>query len=94
MAFSITDSVVKLYSDINLNEGEALRLYARYAGSTNNGGYSLGVVPGQPGDGDHIEEICGLKFYVKPDDQWLVDEMKLDYDETEDIFYCELPALN
>ncbi|MDN4073307.1 iron-sulfur cluster biosynthesis family protein [Fictibacillus terranigra] len=94
MAFSLTDSVIRLYSEIDLNEGEALRLYARYAGSASNGGYALGISPAQPGDGDRIQEVSGLKFFVKPDDQWLVDDMKLDYDEGEDIFYCEFPALN
>jgi uncharacterized protein YneR len=93
VAFSITDSVVKLYSEIILNEGEAIRLFARYAGSTSNGGYSLGVLPAMPGDGDQIHEVSGLRFFVKPDDEWIIKEMKLDYDETEDVFFCDLPAL-
>lgn len=93
VAFSITDSVVKLYREIDLNEGEAIRLFARYAGSTSHGGYSVGVIPAMPGDGDQIHEVSGLTFFFRPDDEWILEEMKLDYDETEDIFYCDLPAL-
>ncbi|MGC4375730.1 iron-sulfur cluster biosynthesis family protein [Fictibacillus sp. Mic-4] len=93
MTFSMTESVIKLYKEIELNAGEALRLFVRYAGGTNNGGFSLGVSPDEPREGDYVQEMNGLRFIVRPDDQWLINNMKLDYDDKNDQFICEIPAL-
>jgi uncharacterized protein YneR len=94
VTFSITRPAVELYkNEMDLNSGDALKFFVRYAGSGDSGGFSLGVELGIPSKEDYIQEVEGILFYVKPDDQWLVDEMFLDYDEKSDQFTCYLPSI-
>ncbi|EIT86880.1 hypothetical protein A374_04879 [Fictibacillus macauensis ZFHKF-1] len=93
MAFSLSESVISLYRQIDFDEGEALQLFARYSGSPDHGGYAIGVQKGHPTDNDYIQEYEGLTVFVRPDDQWFVQDMMLDYDEQEDFFSFEFPAV-
>jgi uncharacterized protein YneR len=94
LTFSITSSAANLYKDIELDAREGLRLFVKYAGSGDSGGFSLGVAPAVPDKDDFIKEVEGLRFFVRSDDKWFIENMKLDYDEKTDHFLCELPTLN
>ncbi|MBH0155986.1 hypothetical protein IHV10_06360 [Fictibacillus sp. 5RED26] len=93
MTFSITSAAANLYKDIALEASEALRLFVKYAGSGDSGGFSLGVTADVPEENDYIQEIEGLRFFVRNEDKWFVENMKLDYDENTDHFSCHLPGL-
>jgi uncharacterized protein YneR len=94
LTFSITSAAANLYKDIELGAKEGLRLFVKYAGSGDSGGFSLGVAPAVPDENDFVQEVEGLRFFVKSDDKWFVNNMKLDYDENTDYFSCVLPELN
>jgi uncharacterized protein YneR len=93
LTFSITSAAANLYKDIALEASEALRLFVKYAGSGDSGGFSLGVTADVPEENDYIQEIEGLRFFVRNEDKWFVENMKLDYDENTDHFSCHLPGL-
>ncbi|MBN3555323.1 hypothetical protein JYA63_13650 [Fictibacillus nanhaiensis] len=93
MTFSITSAAANLYKDITLEATEALRLFVKYAGSGDSGGFSLGVTPAVPDEDDYVQEVDGLRFFVRNEEKWLVENMKLDYDESTDYFSCHLPGL-
>ncbi|MFC0188794.1 HesB/YadR/YfhF family protein [Fictibacillus aquaticus] len=93
MAFSISSNAAALYREIELGAKEGIRLFVKYAGSGDSGGFSLGAAPGTPSDEDYVQEVDGLRFFVKPHELWLVDNMKLDYDKTSDRMMCEFPGL-
>jgi uncharacterized protein YneR len=94
LTFSISSTAANLYKDIQLGTKEGLRLFVKYAGSGDSGGFSLGVTPAIPDESDYIQEVDGVKFFVRPEEQWLVENMKLDYDEKTDYFSCHLPNLS
>lgn len=93
LTFSITSAAANLYKDITLEATEALRLFVKYAGSGDSGGFSLGVTPAVPDEDDYVQEVDGLRFFVRNEEKWLVENMKLDYDESTDYFSCHLPGL-
>lgn len=93
LTFSITSAAANLYKDIKLDAKEGLRLFVKYAGSGDSGGFSLGVTPAIPEENDYIQEVEGLRFFVRSEEKWFVEDMKLDYDEKTDYFSCQLPGL-
>jgi uncharacterized protein YneR len=93
LTFSITSAAANLYKDIELGATEGLRLFVKYAGSGDSGGFSLGVTPAVPEESDYIQEVEGLKFFVKAEESWFAENMKLDYDEKTDYFSCQIPGL-
>jgi uncharacterized protein YneR len=91
--FQVSSSVVKLYRDeMNLTDGAAIQLYVRYTGGT-SGGYGLGIDLGRPKGEDFKKSVDGITFFVKPDDQWFMENMDLDYDRSNDMFICKSPAI-
>ena len=93
MTFSITSAAANLYKDIQLEAKEGLRLFVKYAGSGDSGGFSLGVTPAVPEENDYIQEVDGLRFFVRSEEKWFVENMKLDYDEQTDYFSCHIPGI-
>jgi uncharacterized protein YneR len=90
--FQISKSVVQMYKEeMELKDGDALQLFVRYAGGS-SGGYALGVNRGTPTEHDYSESVDGIIFFVKPDDQWFVRNMSLDYDTDHDNFMWQSPA--
>lgn len=91
--FHISGSVVELYkNEMELKEGDALQFYVRYAGGS-SGGYGLGVSRGEPADQDLTQKVDGITFFVKPDDVWFFEDLKLDYDTKQDRFICDSPSV-
>ncbi|TLS37425.1 HesB/YadR/YfhF family protein [Pseudalkalibacillus caeni] len=94
MTFSVTDSAARFYKhEMDLKNGDCLRLFCRYAGSGAEGGFKLGVMADHPEDGDFIQQFNGINYFVRPGDQWFIDQMKLDYDESNQDVICELPSM-
>ncbi|MCA0988143.1 HesB/YadR/YfhF family protein [Guptibacillus algicola] len=92
--FVVTDSAAEFYkSEMELNQGDCLRLFVRYAGSGDSGGFSLGVMSDKPSTEDFTKEVGGITYFVKPGDQWFVDRMKLDYDAKCGGVLCDLPSM-
>ncbi|WP_408011537.1 hypothetical protein ACJROX_15400 [Pseudalkalibacillus sp. A8] len=90
--FSITSPVVEMYrQEMGLQNGDALQLFCRYAGSET--GLCIGVERGMPMDGDYVQEVDGIRFFVRPHETWFVEEMKMDYDHSTDHFKIELPSI-
>ncbi|WP_062197973.1 HesB/YadR/YfhF family protein [Massilibacterium senegalense] len=93
MKFHITNAAVKMYKDeMELGQGDALRLFVRYAGATSSG-FSLGVTRDEPREDDYKAEIEGITFLVNPDDEWFVNNMTLDYNQREDRVLFNTPGL-
>ncbi|WP_347550291.1 iron-sulfur cluster biosynthesis family protein [Pseudalkalibacillus hwajinpoensis] len=92
--FVVTDSAAEFYrNEMELRNGDCLRLFVRYAGSGDSGGFSLGVMSDRPSYDDYKQEVGGVTYFVRPDDQWFVDRMKLDYDESCGGVLCDLPSM-
>ncbi|WP_349410610.1 hypothetical protein [Pseudalkalibacillus sp. SCS-8] len=90
--FSITSPAVKLYKEeLGLSDGDALQLFCRYAGSES--GLCIGVEQGYPQKDDYVQEIDGIRFFVRPHEVWFVEEMTMDYDDSVEHFSIELPSI-
>ncbi len=92
LMFSITSPVVEMYrQEMGLKNGDALKLFCRYAGSES--GLCIGVERGMPTDDDYVQEVDGIRFFVRPHETWFVEKMKMDYDRSTDHFKIELPSI-
>lgn len=90
--FSITSPAVKLYKEeLGLRQGDGLQLFCRYAGS--EAGLCLGVERGNPAADDYVQEIDGIRFFVRPHEVWFVEKMAMDYDDRDDHFTIDLPSI-
>ncbi|WLD95252.1 HesB/YadR/YfhF family protein [Alkalihalobacillus sp. AL-G] len=90
--FSISSPAVQLYKEeLGLKKGDSLQLFVRYAGT--GLGFCLGVEPGLPENDDYVREIDGIRFFVKSDELWFVDQMSMDYDASGENFSVELPSI-
>ncbi|WP_257350513.1 HesB/YadR/YfhF family protein [Pseudalkalibacillus decolorationis] len=90
--FSISNPAVQLYKEeLDLQAGDGLQLFVRYAGT--GIGFCLGVEKGLPQDGDYVQEIEGIRFFVKPHEVWFVDQMKMDCDDSGENFSIDLPSI-
>lgn len=92
LMFSITSPVVKLYKDeLGLKQGDGLQLFCRYAGSES--GLCIGVEKGKPTEEDYVQEIEGIRFFVKPHEVWFVEKMSMDYNDIDEDFTINLPSI-
>ncbi|PYZ98191.1 hypothetical protein CR205_06245 [Alteribacter lacisalsi] len=80
MNLTITREAADLYKrEMNLKEGDSLRLYVR-VGGVGSGGFSAGVTKEIPASHCHTAEASGITFHVTEDDVWYFNGMTVKYD--------------
>jgi uncharacterized protein YneR len=81
MNVTITNSAVALYKkEMNLTEGDSLRLYVR-VGGVGSGGFSVGLMQDEPSSTSYKIKLQGVTFFVNEDDFWYFDGMTIDYNK-------------
>lgn len=72
------DAVAWYKQELNLNNGDYVRFFARYGGcSTVQSGFSLGISNEEPTDvGTKVQED-GITFYIEEKDLWYFDDHNL-----------------
>jgi len=75
--------------EMELKNGDAIRLYVRYGGRQGRNGFSIGIERSETcGDVFDRTDIEGITFFADPDDRWFLDEVTLDADEElEDVVF-------
>jgi uncharacterized protein YneR len=86
--FTITERAAHFYKkEMELNSGDALRLYVRYGGYGKDG-FSIGIEKSDVKYAIDGQEIEGITFFAHPDDRWFVDLVTMDADENlEDVIF-------
>jgi uncharacterized protein YneR len=86
--FTVTKRAARFYKkEMELENGEAIRLFVRYGGKAGKNGFSVGVERSGKLD-RHCDQtiIDGITFFADPDDRWFLDTVTLDADENlEDV---------
>ncbi|RNA69399.1 HesB/YadR/YfhF family protein [Alteribacter keqinensis] len=81
MDLTITDNAAGLYKkEMNLADGDALRLYVR-VGGIGSGGFSAGVTKELPEGTYMTKESGGITFCISEDDEWYFDGMTIDFNQ-------------
>jgi iron-sulfur cluster insertion protein len=94
LTFLVSERAVNLYKEeMGLQNGDALRLFVRFLGSSASG-FTLGVVKDVPNEEDIVKTYGGILFVVRPDDHWFVKDMSLDYDPVKDKIIAEFPSIS
>lgn len=92
MNVTITEKAVQLYKkEMELNDGDILRLYVR-VGGVGSGGFSVGVTKDAPTENAYVTNVGGIGFFVEEEDFWYLDGMTIDYDD--DLNYVTFQNAN
>ncbi|RED75073.1 uncharacterized protein YneR [Cohnella phaseoli] len=89
MSFLVTGEAIRTFKEEwGLQNGQYVRIYAKYAGGGNNP-FSVGInASAEPVDPAIIVPLGGYRFFVEKSDEWIVNDIKLDIDSGEDgIFF-------
>ena len=84
--FNVTERAAHFYKkEMELNNGDAIRLFVRYGGYGKDG-FSMGIEKSEKKLAVDGKEIDGITFFTHPDDRWFVDSITVDANETlEDV---------
>lgn len=81
---TVTDEAAEFYkNEWNLDTGDSIKLFVRYGGGGIDG-FTLGVDKGEQSSSNIKVTVKGISFYNSPDDDWLIDLAKIDYDAAND----------
>lgn len=75
MKIVISDEALQWFKeDMEVVQGESIRFFARYGGSSPlHEGFSLGVTKENPDDASVEISIDGVRYYIESRDEWFFD---------------------
>ncbi|WP_017814961.1 MULTISPECIES: HesB/YadR/YfhF family protein [Paenibacillus] len=96
MSIAVSDEAARWYKkELDLQEGDALRFYARYSSNSDiHPGFSLGISVEPPISPGLEQKTEGIQFYMEAQDLWYLNGYKLNVeymDNEDDIRYAYIP---
>lgn len=80
MKLTVTEQAAQFYiQEMGLSAGDSLTFYVR-VGGVGSGGFSAGIVQGEPDIDYTVTQTAALRFCVTNEDEWYFDGMTIDYD--------------
>lgn len=75
MKIVISDEAMQWFkSDMEVMQGESIRFFARYGGSSPlHEGFSLGVTKEDPDEASVEINVDGVRYYIESRDEWYFD---------------------
>ncbi|GMA51637.1 hypothetical protein GCM10025857_29940 [Alicyclobacillus contaminans] len=88
MQILITQDALEWFrQEVGLNEGDALRFFAKYGGQSRiHPGFSIGMTVERPSQVAAACEAEGILFFVRESDAWFFNDgnLRVDYDRDQD----------
>lgn len=93
MKLTVHEDAAKWYKEeMGLEDGDYVRIFTKLYGGIKTifPSYFLGVLVGKEGQPAAKDEVAGITFYIKKEDQWILNEHDLEVqmgeDEAEFVF--------